>query len=132
MTHSALPASTSTAIAEEQPKLRQRPVIRRRFRFMVVWDSDWITKAAALPGRSLHLGVALLRQAAIEGKTTFELSPMQVAIHGMSRDASYQALKRLEEAGLIQVSRRAGTLSVVALKGQNGADLLLPTFPDQK
>ena len=76
---------------------------------------NWIERAAALPGKALHVALALWFQMGLEGATTVKLGQKRVARFAVSRDAKYDALRRLAEAGLIEVEQRPGQSVQVTL-----------------
>ena len=76
---------------------------------------DWLAAAAHLPGKSLHVGIALWRAAGVQNARTVLLSNTAVHRFGLDRNAKYRALAWLEEAGLISVERQVGRSPVVTL-----------------
>ncbi len=86
-----------------------RPVKRQRGRFLkgpIPWV--WLTQAARLRGKALHVGLELWREAGCRCSQTVALSTSALKTFGVSRDTSYVALARLEQAGLVTVERRRG------------------------
>jgi hypothetical protein len=77
---------------------------------------DWIARAAALSGKSLHLGVALWFRAGLVSSMTFKLSNGDLAALGVARDAKYEGLERLRRAGLIAVVQRPGCAPTVTIR----------------
>lgn len=70
---------------------------------------DWLDAAAALPGKALHVALAIWWLAGMQQGS----NPVKITRSALSRfhvcdDAANDALKRLEAAGLISVSRRPG------------------------
>lgn len=84
----------------------------------------WLGSAAALPGKTLHVGIALWWLHGIcEGKP-FKLTQKALQTLNVERDATSAALARLEVAGLICVVRKPGrrpTVSVVTGIASGGA-----------
>lgn len=77
---------------------------------------DWLAKAAALPGgKTLHLALLLQRLCAEHGSTLVHLTRRMLAPGHVSRDACYDALRRLEQARLISVRRLPGRSPQVLL-----------------
>lgn len=74
---------------------------------------NWISKAAQLPGKALHVGVCLWHLAGLKSSRTVPLS--------MDRFAAYRGLKALEEVGLVRVVRQRGRLSTVELLESHNA-----------
>ena len=69
---------------------------------------DWLMTAAQLPGKSLHVGVALCAIGELQNSRVVALSNITSLRFGLDRNAKYRALAWLEKAGLISVERRAG------------------------
>lgn len=76
---------------------------------------NWISTAARLPGRSLHVAIAIWFTASLAKSATVSLSNLAGLPFGLDRNAKYRALAWLEEAGLIAVERNLGRSPVVAL-----------------
>ena len=77
---------------------------------------DWFDVATALPGKTLHVALAIWFQVGLERSPTVKLSQKRLARFSVSRDAKYDALKRLADAGLIEVKQSAGqspTITVI-------------------
>lgn len=94
------------------------PTFAKGERFLkgpVQWE--WLCQAAVLPGRALHVGIALWHLAAMRKSATVSLSRKVLGELGVQRQAGYRALKALETGGLVRVSRRPGQLSRVTLLG---------------
>ena len=68
----------------------------------------WLSAAARLPGRALHVAVSLRFWTGIKRTNHIALSVAGLAVLGVSRQAAYRALKTLETAGLIAVDRHRG------------------------
>ena len=80
--------------------------------------SDWLAAAARLPGKSLHVGLALWQAAGLQNRQTVLLSNTDVHRFGLDRNAKYRALNWLEEAGLVAVERKQGQSPRVTLLHQ--------------
>ena len=78
---------------------------------------NWLTKAARLPGKSLHLAMVLVFLANTANTHQVALSNLVSRQFGLTRNAKYRALGWLEEAGLIRVERKLGRCPVVTLLG---------------
>lgn len=76
---------------------------------------DWLAEVAKLPGKSLHLGIALSWMAVLRGGPRVQLGRRVMARFSLSRDACYDALRRLEAHGLIKVWRLPGRSPMVTL-----------------
>lgn len=76
----------------------------------------WLSAAAALPGRSLHVAVAIRMVEGLEDRPTgLRLNARVLSELAIDRYAKYRALRHLERAGLIAVSRGAGRKEVIAI-----------------
>lgn len=87
---------------------RRKLAARSKEAETLIVKMDWLTQAAQLPGKSLHIAIAILSAARWSGGKPVVLSQRAVAKFGVSRDAGYNALGRLAEAGLINVDRGRG------------------------
>lgn len=76
---------------------------------------EWLSYAATLPGKTLNVALALCWYA--EQRQSLDVRLMQSVLRqfAVSREASYDALRHLEQAGLIQVFRRTGRSPEVTL-----------------
>lgn len=100
------------------------PATRRRLRtrFLkgpVPWP--WLTKAARLPGRALHLGMALwFLKGFKRSQQQLSLSPSLLRELGVNRYTAYRGLRALEAAGLVSVERQQGRSPLVVLLSADG------------
>lgn len=76
---------------------------------------DWLSAAARLPGKSLHVAIAIWFTASLNKSATVPLSNLAGLPFGLDRNAKYRALKWLEEADLIEVERKLGRAPIVTL-----------------
>lgn len=76
---------------------------------------DWLQKAAKLPGRAMHVGVALWYLDGFQRAGTVRLKPSVLRNFGVNRHASYRALNELEAAGLVSVVHKRGAAPMVTL-----------------
>ena len=76
---------------------------------------DWLKTAARLPGKSLHLALALY--SLVSAQRTHHIKLGNLASHefGVDRNAKYRALAWLEHAGLVQVERKIGRSPLVTI-----------------
>lgn len=80
---------------------------------------DWLSRAAALPGKALHLAIAIQWLAGMAKTSVFVLTRKALALFDVGPDAKADALKRLENQGLIRVERCPGKrhrVEVLAVK----------------
>ncbi len=75
----------------------------------------WITKAAGGGGKTLHVAIALWFLAGLKRSHTVALPQSKLRLFGVSRQASYRALCRLENAGLVSVARHPGRNPIVRI-----------------
>jgi DNA-binding MarR family transcriptional regulator len=77
---------------------------------------NWLNQAARLPGKALHVGIALWHLAGLSRQAgTVSLSATVLRDMGISRTTGYRALAALEKAGLVRVERQSGRLPRVTL-----------------
>ncbi len=76
---------------------------------------DWLMTAAQLPGKSLHLAVALWALGELQNSHAVALTNITSLRFGLDRNAKYRALVWLEAAGLISVERKAGHAPLVTI-----------------
>src|SRR5688572_23936591 len=78
---------------------------------------DWLNRAASLPGKALHVAVAICLWHGILRCDEFRLSTGKLRSMGVERNSAYRALTSLEEAGLIRVQRHRGRNPIVTVVG---------------
>ena len=78
---------------------------------------DWLGSAAALPGKTLNVGIALWWLHGMAKGKPFKLTQKALQTLNVERDAASAALVRLEEAGLIRVVRKPGRRPTVSMVG---------------
>ena len=83
----------------------------------VPWD--WIAEASNLPGKALHVGLALWRLSGVLKSPTVRLGNSEVQALGVNRSAKSRALLALKSAGLIRISQKIGRLPEVTLLDAN-------------
>jgi len=76
---------------------------------------NWLSMASALPGKTLNLAIGLWWLKGMSNNNEFKLTKKALEVLNVSRDASYDALKRLEAAGLIKVRRSKGSRPTVTI-----------------
>jgi hypothetical protein len=79
----------------------------------------WLSIAACLPGKALHVGLAIWFEYGRRKHAQFRLTVAIVKRFGVARKAMYGALHSLEEAGLIAAQRRHGKNPVITLLSPN-------------
>ena len=75
----------------------------------------WVANAAKLPGKALHVGLALWRLSGATKSDTVRLSNVELDLLGVDRNAKSRALKQLEKSGLVTVSQAPGQAPVVTI-----------------
>lgn len=78
----------------------------------------WLSRAAALPGRALHVALALWHEATVSRGKCPTVQPRRVTLRRFgagSRRTLYRSLAALEAAGLVSVEHRTGRPSLVSI-----------------
>ena len=109
---------------EQRGRANAFPFRIRMTRFHIL-RTDWLARAALLPGRTLHYAVAVNRLASITRSAQVAVDPMTLVRFGLTRDAAGDALTRLVAAGLVRASRGRGRVPVLTLLDRSGKDLLV-------
>jgi hypothetical protein len=92
-----------------QPQPRTPPRHRKGEKFLKgPIPLGWLVQAARLPGRALHVGVALWHQAGLTRASQVPLSMKLMRSMGVERSSVYRGLHALEDAQLVAVARRRG------------------------
>jgi hypothetical protein len=99
-----------------KPRSQRKP--RRVFAgdFVPALPLAWANKADCLPGKALHVALAVWRQAALKKSMTTSLPNGTLAGYGMKERAKRAALLALEGAGLIRVEWKPGCNPIVTIK----------------
>jgi len=92
---------------------RDRPATRQFIKGPL--PVPWFERAAGLAGKALHIGLALWWVSGLCRAATFSFKRSAATAFGVSPDATYDALSRLEQAGLIRVARHRGRSPVVTI-----------------
>lgn len=114
-----LPKRTGTNCCRSK-KLPRHKAGEKFLKGPIPWN--WITKASRLPGRTLHVAIAIWLLAGLSRKRTVRMSNAVLTALGVDRFAGYRGLASLEEAGLVAVERRFGCNSIVTILGVGEAD----------
>ena len=105
------------AEALKSPKLPKRAPRPRRgeqyLRGPIPWP--WLSAAARLPGKTLHVAVAIWFVAGLKNNRTIRFRPAVGRGLGLSRYAAYTGLAALEKLGLIQVDRQRGRSPIITI-----------------
>jgi hypothetical protein len=78
---------------------------------------DWLGQAGKLPGRALHVALALWYLAGVGKTPTVKLTGGVLSRFGSPPDAGRRGLAALEGAGLVSVDRHSGRCPVVTIQG---------------
>ncbi len=84
---------------------------------------DFISRSAALPGKTLDVAMAIWRAAILLNTPTITLTGYALAGFGVAKDAVYPALDRMVDAKLIATDRRRGRPPKVTLLDTAGNSL---------
>ncbi len=78
---------------------------------------NWLNAAARLPGKALHMGIAVWHLSGLNRSArTVTLTTTVLREMGIRRTTGYRALAALEQAGLVSVVRQPGRAPVVTLR----------------
>jgi hypothetical protein len=76
----------------------------------------WLAAAARLPGKSLHVAVALWCLSRLTHTQCVQLTNVCSSHFGLDRCSKYRAIRWLEQAGLITVDRHVGRAPIVTIR----------------
>ncbi len=76
---------------------------------------DWLGRAARLPGKALNVALAISWLFGMAKNAPVKLTKKALALLNVSRDAATDGVTRLEDAGLIRVTRSPGRCHVVSV-----------------
>ena len=76
---------------------------------------NWLTKAACLPGKALHIANIIWFLAGMKNKRTIKLPSKRLQDWGVSRFSKRRGLGQLEMNGLVSVERNNGRNPVVTI-----------------
>ena len=77
---------------------------------------DWLESAAQLPGKALHVGIAIWFRSGLLKSDIVPLTNVTLSRFGVDRHAKRRALRALEDASLISVHREPGKNPVITLR----------------
>lgn len=101
-------AATAPGRARKQKRMQPRPL-------KGPIPISWLSAAAKLPGKSLHVSLAIWYATEHWRSREVALSNIDACRFGLNRNAKYRALLWLETAGLIAVKRKLGRPPLVAV-----------------
>lgn len=76
---------------------------------------EWLSKAAALPGKTLNVAIGLWWLYGMTKGKPFKLTQRPLQYMHVGRDAASDGLVRLELAGLIKVERKRGQRPTITI-----------------
>ena len=76
---------------------------------------EWISSAANLPGKAIQVALAFFWLAGMKPHQKVKITRQALELFNVSDDAYRDALIRLEQAGLIKVSRAQGQRALVEI-----------------
>jgi hypothetical protein len=82
-------------------------------------DMYWLGKASCLPGKALHVAIALWHVAGMRKSHEVRMQGGVLSLMGITRQAYSKGLAQLEGAKLISVERSSGRTPVVTLLDLN-------------
>lgn len=92
---------------------------------------SWLSVAACLPGKALHVALAIWFEHGRRKCETFRLTAAIRARFGVERKASYAALELLKQEGLITVRRQHGKNPLITLINNANSDSIGASSPDE-
>ena len=84
-----------------------RPRVKGRF-LMGPIPLEWLIRASVLPGKAIHVALAIWFLTGVKKVNTVPLSNKLLREFGVDRFSKSRALKRLSDVGLVAVSQRKG------------------------
>ena len=76
---------------------------------------DWLTAVTQLPGKAINVGIALWWIAGMSKTGELKLTRQAQLAFNISKDAERDALRRLQQAGLIELTARPGQRHTVRI-----------------
>jgi hypothetical protein len=76
---------------------------------------DWLRIAGSLPGKTLHIGIAIWLVRGVEKRKRFKFTPRWYSWFALDPHTVRRALLRLQQAGLIRVERKPGCSPIVTV-----------------
>ena len=99
-----------------KPRSQRKPRRVLPGNFVPALPLEWANTAGCLPGKALHVALAIWRQAALKKSMTTSLPNGPLAGYGVKERAKRAALLALEAAGLIHVEWKPGCNPIVTIK----------------
>jgi hypothetical protein len=112
-----LPCSATTVPSSGKPQRFRKG--EKFLRGPIPWA--WLSVAARLPGKALAVALVIWHLAGFKNTTTIELSRVPLKSLGVSRQAAYRGLKKLENAALVKAERHSGRKTRVTILSIGGS-----------
>lgn len=111
------PSTALTSVGEAEVETHWTRAGRKRIagRFLKKTPLEPLRRAAQLPGRALHVYLAIRHRCDLQKSQTTTLPSKYLRNWGINKDVKRRALVELESARLIAVDRRPGHTVVVTL-----------------
>jgi hypothetical protein len=107
--------SLGTLEFKRAPRRRKSKATRRIKYLGAGIPGEWLSIAGNLPGKALHVGLAIWLAHGIEKQDRFRFTPRWYEWFELSPGTLRRCLHRLKEAGLIRVEHRPGCSPIVTL-----------------
>lgn len=98
--------ATAVPLSRSQVLVRQRRFTGKFLRGPIAWV--WLSRAGQLPGRAIHVALAIRLWVGIKKTDCIVLPTGTLAEMGVTRHAARRGVQALEQAGLLRVSRSRG------------------------
>lgn len=109
-----IPTKHEIVVRIQQPRHEIHTRIRGKFLKGPI-SLGWLSAAAILPGKTLHVGIALWFLAGLSRSATVALSGRVLRLLGVHRHSGYRGLIHLEQSGLVSVVRHSGRNPIITL-----------------
>jgi len=111
-----LDADSLKKIEFKRAPRRKKSKATRRINYLGAGiPGDWLSVAGNLPGKSLHVGIAIWLAHGVEKQDRFRFTPRWYEWFELSPGTLRRSLDRLRKAGLIRVEHRPGCSPIVTL-----------------
>jgi|SRR5215472_239127 len=111
--------AAAKAPRRRKPRSQRKPKRVFAGNFVPALPLEWANTAGCLPGKALHVALAIWREAALKKSKITSLPNGPLARYGVKERAKRAALLALEGAGLIQVEWKPGCNPIVTIKTDN-------------
>jgi len=76
---------------------------------------SWLNQVSSLPGKTLHVALAIRWLSDMNNGKPIKLTRKALQLFSVSTDAALDAIKRMENAGLIKVQRLPGQRAIIEI-----------------